>query len=369
MAELGSTSVGVVMKTVTHVGVDLAKDVIVVAAADQAGRVVQLRQFSFRAFGEWVVNLPPCTIGMEACGSAHYWARRLASYGHTVRLIAGEIVHPFRKSRAAKNDRNDAQAILTAVRQPDMRYVTVKSVDQQAILAWHRMRQGWVEERTTMINRILGLLAEFGVWIPRSSEALLRALPRLSQDETLPERMRALVSLAADQLRSLGDYVTSCEQEIHAHAKQNVEARRVSELMGLGPITSSAIIATVQSVKDFRNGRQFAAWLGLVPRQSSSGGKQRLGTISKRGDTYVRGLLTQGARAALRIAVQRRLDKRTRLENWMVDLQRRAGYQKTLVAVANKNARMIWAVLAKGERYDPNAWQRFGSQTVPVHAN
>jgi transposase len=181
------------MTDITHVGVDLAKDCIVIAAADSTGVSKLVRQCSFRLFGEWAAKLPPCTIGMEACGSSHYWARRLSSYGYTVRLIAGEIVHPFRKSRAAKNDRNDALAILTALRQPDMRFVSVKTVDQQVMLAWHRMRQGWSEERTTMINRIRGLMAEFGIWMPRSSEGFKRSIRAALDADTLPGRMRTLM--------------------------------------------------------------------------------------------------------------------------------------------------------------------------------
>ena len=167
------------MNKITTVGVDLAKDVIVVCAADADGHAVFFRQFSFHGFGQWAAKLVPCTFGMEACGSSHYWARRLASYGHTARLMAAEFVVPFRKSKGAKNDRNDAQAILSAVRQPDMRFVGVKSIDDQAVLAWHRMRKGWSDERTALISRIRGLMAEFGVWIGRSPESLMRALPLL----------------------------------------------------------------------------------------------------------------------------------------------------------------------------------------------
>ena len=346
------------MNEITTVGVDLAKEVLVVCAGDAAGRPVYCKQFSFSGFAAWAANLPPCTFGLEACSSAHHWARFLNGRGHTARLMAAEFVAPFRKSKAAKNDRNDAQAVLTAVRQPDMRFVTVKSVEQQAMLSWHRMRQGWSDERTALVNRVRGLLAEFGVWLGRSAATLTRALPRWVQEDTLPARLRAVLAEAIEHLQQLDDRIEQCDREIHAHAKHSEAAQRISALTGVGPITASALVATIADARDFRNGRQMAAWTGLVPRQSSSGGKQRLGVITKRGDTYLRGLLTQGARSALQTALTQSLDKRSRLQHWIVALHGRAGYHKTLVAIANKHARMIWAILAKGESYDPNAWQR-----------
>jgi transposase len=346
------------MNEITTVGVDLAKEVIVMCAGDATGRPVYCKQFSFSGFGAWAANLPPCTFGLEACSSAHHWARFLGDHGHTARLMAAEFVAPFRKSRGAKNDRNDAQAVLIAVRQPDMRFVTVKSVEQQAMLSWHRMRQGWSDERTALLNRVRGLLAEFGVWLGRSAPALMRALPRLVQEDPLPARVRAVLTEAIEHLHLLEARIEQCDREIHAHAKHSEAAQRISALTGVGPITASAVVVTVSNARDFRNGRQLAAWTGLVPRQSSSGGKQRLGVITKRGDTYLRGLLTQGARSALQTALTKSVEKRSRLEHWIVALHGRAGYHKTLVAIANKHTRMIWAILAKGEHYDPNAWQR-----------
>lgn len=255
-------------------------------------------------------------FGMEACSSAHHWGRRLTSYGHTVRLMAAEFVKPFRKSQAAKNDRNDAQAIVTAMRQPDMRFVSVKTVDQQAVLAWHGMRKGWSDEKTALMNRVRGLLAEFGVWLARSPEALMRALPKLMEDEDIPHRMRPLLMAAQSEIRRLDERIESCAREIQAHAKQSDEAQRIEALMGVGSITSSAVVATVSSARDFKNGRQMAAWLGLVPKQFSSGGKTSLGRISKRGDTYLRSLLFQGARSALLAAARKAPDKRARLQ-WL----------------------------------------------------
>lgn len=352
------------MNQIATVGVDLAKAVIVVCAADREGHVLFFKQLSFNGFAQWVATIPACTFGMEACGSAHHWGRRLTTYGHTVRLMAAEFVKPFRKSQGAKNDRNDAQAVLTAVRQPDMRFVTVKSVEQQAVLAWHCMRRGWSDERTTLINRMRGLLAEFGIWLAQSPEALKRSLPRLLEDDVLPTRMRTLLSVAREELRDLEERIELCEVEIRAHAQQSEEARRIEAIIGVGPMTASAVVATVTNAGDFKNGRQMAAWLGLVPKQFSSGGKTSLGKITKRGDTYLRGLLTGGARSALIAAMRRPPDKRTRLQHWMMEARLRLGFYKTLVAIANKHARMIWAILAKGEAYDADAWKRCMPQGV-----
>jgi transposase len=347
------------MNEITTVGVDLAKEVIAVCAADRAGRIVFTRIFRREAFAAWVVRLPPSVFGLEACGAAHHWARWLTSHGHTPHLMAAEFVKPFRKSRAAKNDRNDAEAVLTAVRQPNMRFVAVKSVEQQAYLSWHRMRQGWSEERTALINRLRGLLGEFGVWRGRSAEVLTRALPALEHDEALPLLVRRLLSEARPHLARLDEAIAGCEVEIKNHIKGNEVAKRLTAISGVGPLTAAAVLATVTDARDFKNGRQFAAWQGLVPSQDSSGGKTRLGQITRRGDTYLRGLLTQGARSALQVALTKDPLRRTRLQAWIVQLDARVGYHKTLVAIANKHARMIWAILAKGEDYDPDAWRRW----------
>ena len=355
------------MNEITTVGVDLAKEVIAVCAADRSGKTVFTRVFRREAFAAWAVQLPPCGFGLEACGAAHYWARWLASHGHTPRLMAAEFVLPFRKSRAAKNDRNDAEAVLTAVRQPNMRFVAVKSVEQQACLSWHRLRQGFSEERTALINRVRGLLGEFGVWRGRSAAVITAALPALEHDEALPLRVRRMVTEVRQHLTRLDAVIAGCEVEIKSHVKDNVAAQRLSAITGVGPLTAAAVLATVTDARDFKNGRQFAAWQGVVPRQDSSGGKSRLGRITKRGDSYLRGLLTQGARSALQAALIKEPPRRTRLQCWIVQLHARVGYHKTLVAIANKHARMMWAILAKGEAYDPDAWRR-GTRTAPTSA-
>jgi transposase len=213
-------------------------------------------------------------------------------------------------------------------------------------------------ERTALINRVRGLLAEFGLWFNRSPNKLLRALPELADSPSLPAGLKPLISQAREQISVLDQRIEACEREIRAHAKASPDAQRISAVIGIGSITSSAAIATAAHPTDFRNGRQFAAWLGIVPKQRSSGGKDRLGAITKRGDAYLRGLLTQGARSTLQVALKRPPEQRSRLEHWIVALHNRVGYRKVLVAIANKHARIIWAILAKGEDYDPNAWQR-----------
>ena len=349
------------MNQITTVGVDLAKELIVVCAADTSGRTLLFKQFGFRGFAEWAANLPPCLIAMEVCSSSHFWARTLQSLGHRPKLLAPDLVAPFRKSKGAKNDRNDAQAILIAALQPDMRFVSVKSVEQQSILACHRMREGWKSERTGLINRVRGLLAEFGVWLGRSPQNLARSLPRLIQEDDLPARVRALLVQAQQHLERLETLMEQCELDIAEHARHSAAAQRLCKLNGIGPITASAIVALVGNARDFRNGRQMAAWAGLVPKQSSSGGKDRLGKITKRGDTYLRGLLTQGARSTLNAALARAPDKRSHLEHWIVALRQRVGYHKSLVAIANKHARICWAMLARQESYHPNRWPRQAS--------
>jgi len=242
------------MNEITTVGVDLAKDLIVVCAGDRSGRTLFFKQFGCAGFAAWAANLPPCTMGMEACSSAHHWARVLAAHGHQPKLMAAEFVKPFRKSQGAKNDRNDAQAILSAVREPNMRFVSVKSLEQQSILACHRMRQGWHAERTALLNRTRGLLAEFGIWLARSSRALYRALPRLSQDEAVPARVRALLGQAHEHLQQIDAQICRCEAQIRLHAKQSECAQRLTALSGIGPITASALVATVANPVTFATG-------------------------------------------------------------------------------------------------------------------
>lgn len=344
---------------ITTVGVDLAKDIITVYVQDAHRHFVLSRNFRFKEFSAWLVQLPEgCVVGMEACSTAHYWGRRMQEMGLQPRLMAAEFVQAFRKSKSAKNDRNDAEAIAIAVRQSGMRFVAVKNVEQQSRLAWHRLREGWKEERTALINRCRGLLLEFGFPIARGTAAFQRGLKSGLQEQTLPDRLRRLLSQIEDQLRQLEQQLALCDREIAQAARDDEAARRVQAVAGVGMITADAVCASVGNAHDFKNGRQFAAWIGLTPRQYSSGGKTRLGRISRRGDAYLRSLLVQGARSTLQAALKRAPDKQNRMQQWIMRLYGRVGYHKTLVAIANKHARQLWAMLAKGETYDMNAWQR-----------
>jgi transposase len=304
---------------------------------------------------------------MEACGSAHHWGRWFAGRGHTARLIAAEFVVPFRKG--GKNDTADAEAVAIAARQPTMRFVPIKTVDQQAILAWHSARQGWKEERTALLNRLRGLLAEYGVVIGRSATRFLVALSELIEDSRLPDAVRALLLEAREQFAALHARLARCDAQIAAHARNSPTAQRAAELLGVGPVTASALAAMVPDANVFRSGRQFGAWLGLAPRQHSSGGKTRLGRISLRGNVYLRTLLIQGARSTLQSAINTDPARASRLQRWIFELYARKGYYKTLVAIANKHARMLWAMLAKDQRYDAAAWQRHPLNQPPLAGN
>jgi transposase len=351
---------------ITTVGVDLAKDIITVYAQDVHGHFVLSRNFRFKEFSAWLVQLPEgCLVGMEACSTAHYWGRRMQEMGLQPRLMAAEFVQAFRKSKSAKNDHNDAEAIAIAVRHPSMRFIAIKNVDQQSRLAWHRVREGWKEERTALINRCRGLLLEFGFPIARSAAAFQRGLKTCLQEEILPPNLRRLLAQIEEQLRQLDHQLALCDREIAQSARDDEAAKRLQAVAGVGTITADAVCASVGNAHDFRNGRQFAAWIGLTPRQYSSGGKAKLGRISRRGDSYLRSLLVQGARSTLQAAIKKAPDKQSLMQQWIIRLYGRVGYHKTLVAIANKHARQLWAMLAKGETYDLNAWQKYAIGEMP----
>lgn len=329
------------MGNVTTCGIDLAKNVFSLHAVDGAGTVVLRKTVSRARLVEVVAQLPACVIGLEACSGAHEWARRFMAYGHTVKLMAPKFVVPYRKS--GKNDGNDAEAICEAVSRPSMRFVPVKSIEQQAVLTLHRVRLGFVEERTATINRIRGLLAEFGVVLPqRALEVRRSAAATLDQLPTLAGR--ALSDLLA-HVRILDERVAEHERELEQHARRDERARRIQKLSGVGPISASAMVASVAEAHEFKNGRQFAAWLGLTPKQYSTGGKSRLGRITAHGDPYLRTLLIMGARSMLQTAL-RRTD---RLARWALSVRARRGYHRACVAIAAKHARIIWAMLSKNE--------------------
>lgn len=327
------------MEQVTTVGIDLAKRVFALHGVNRAGQVVLRRTVRREQLLEVVASLPPCRIGMEACAGAHEWARRFAALGHEAKLMAAKFVMPYRKN--GKNDGNDAEAICEAVARPNMRFVPVKSAEQQALLALHRTRQGFIIERTAIINRIRALLTEFGTALPQRPEVVRRQA--LTSAEALPHLARRMIEDLRAHLTLLDQRIMAYDLELEAQAKASEPARRLMQIRGIGPLTALAIVATVGDARDFKSGRQFAAWLGLTPRQHSSGGKSRLGHITKRGDAYLRGLLVQGARAAYHTAA-RHTD---RLSCWAVSLHARRGYRRALVAIAAKNARIAWALLSK----------------------
>jgi transposase len=329
------------MGQVTTVGIDLAKRVFSLHGVDGAGAVVLHRTVRRDQLMEVVAALPPCVIGMEACSGAHEWARRFQGLGHTVRLMAPKFVTPYRKG--GKNDGNDAEAICEAVARPSMRFVPVKSAEQQAQLALHRVRRGFIIERTATINRLRGLLSEFGVVLALRSVTVRRQAAQAA--EALPELARRAIGDLLEHLRLLDGRIVAYDREIEAQARLSEPAQRLRKRRGIGAITASAVVATVGNAREFRNGRQFAAWIGITPRQHSTGGKARLGHISKQGDSYLRGLFVQGARSVLHTAAGRQ----DRLSRWALELQARRGYYRTLVAIANKNARVAWALLAKNE--------------------
>jgi len=327
------------MEQITTVGIDLAKSVFSLHGVDASGKMVLRRTVRRDRLVETVASLSPCLIGMEACSGAHEWGRRFQEYGHTVKLMAPKFVAPYRKSD--KNDGNDAEAICEAVTRPSMRFVPVKSVEQQALLALHRVRQGFVVERTAIINRLRGLMTEFGVVLALRSVTVRRQAAQGA--EALPELARGAIGDLLEQLRRLDERIEAYDKQIEAQARLSESARRLMKIRGIGATTALAIVATVGNAREFKNGRQFAAWIGLVPGQYSTGGKARLGHISKRGDAYLRNLLVQGARSVLQTASQHS----DRLSRWALELQARRGYYRTLVAIANKNARIAWALLAR----------------------
>lgn len=339
---------------IVRVGVDLAKRVIQVHAVDSAGHVVAAKMLARDRFIAWCAQLPPgCIVAMEACSGAHHWARRLRALGFDARLIAGHFVGPYRmQGKCGKNDANDAAAVCEAASRPSMRFVPVKTPEQQALTALHRLREGYKEERTSCINRIRGLLAEFGLVYAQRPEVLRRGLAETLEDGTneMPGLVRMAIQQAYQHWIEIERQITWCDERIAAHVRSSEEARTAMQLCGVGALTASALVACVGDFTQFKSGAQFGSWLGLVPSQNSSGGKASLGGITRRGDNYLRTLLIQGAKAAMRTAHK----KDDRISQWLVQLTARVGWQKAVVAMANKNARILWAVLSRKQRFDAN---------------
>jgi transposase len=333
-----------VLKTV---GLDTAKHVFQVHGVDAGGRPVLRKRLRRSQIPDFFANLPKCVIGMEATQGAHYWSRVIGSFGHEVRLVAPQFVKPYLKGQ--KNDARDAAAICEAISRPEMNFVPRKSVEQQDLQALHRIRSRLVGSRTQLGNQIRGLLAEYGVILPLHLNQVRRNLPTLFSEDhpLLTSFSRELFASLYEELCALDERIQAMEVRIQRVFSTNDRCQRIAAIEGVGPLTATAIVAAVADAGVFRNGRQLAAWLGLVPRQHSSGDKQRLLGITKRGDPYLRTLLIHGARSV----VFRASGKADSRSQWIAEKQRKLGTTKACVAVANKNARIIWALLAKNEAY------------------
>ena len=332
---------------VTTLGIDLAKNVFQVHGIDQHGKVMLKKQLKRAQMAPFFINLPPCLVGIEACGSAHHWARKMQTMGHTVRLMAPQFVKPYVKTN--KNDAADAEAICEAVGRPNMRFVPIKNVEQQAFLALHRVRQGFVKARTAQGNQIRGLLAEFGIIIPQGINNIGSRVPELIEDagNELPGVFCILVQRLLDHLKEIDRQVDELEAQIQAWHRNSGLSTKIAQVPGIGPISASALVASIGDAKNFDNGRQLAAWLGLVPKQHSTGGKFNFLSISKRGDTYLRTLLIHGARSVIYHAA-----KKPESCSWVSAVVNRRNKNVAAVALANKNARIVWALLAHDRRYE-----------------
>jgi transposase len=329
---------------ISTVGIDLAKNVFQIHGADERGNKLFNKQLQRKQVMKFFAKLPLCLIGMEACGGAHFWARKLQQMGHTVKLMAPQFVKPYVKTN--KNDAADAEAICEAVTRPSIRFVPIKNGEQQAILSIHRARQGFVKARTAQANQIRGLLTEYGIIIPQGIVNITKKIPEILEDakNELPSYFRQLLRRLTDHLKVLDQQVSALDLQIQTSHKANEASVKLAKIPGIGPITASAMIASIGDAKCFKNGRQLAAWLGLVPRQHSSGGKSILGGISKRGDSYLRTLLIHGARSVA-------TSQRTATHFGAINLVERRNKNIAAVALANKNARIIWALLTQNREY------------------
>ena len=335
------------MSKVTTVGLDLAKSVFQFHGADEEGRPVLRRKLRRRQVLDFFAELPPCLIGLEACASAHHWARELQDLGHEVRLIPPQYVRPFVKTN--KTDASDAEAICEALVRPTMRFAAVKSAEQQSVLLLHRARELLVRQRTMLINALRGHCGEFGIVVAQGAPKVANLIEIIEdpEDTRIPTLARAALDALIAQLRGVQAEVLGLEKRLKAWHRSNEASRRLEAIPGVGMITATALVATIGDGSQFHSGRQLAAWLGLVPRQYSSGGKERLGRISKRGDGYIRRLLVHGARADLRWSRRRKHERSA----WQESLLVRRPTNVVLVAMANKTARIVWAMLSRDEAF------------------
>ena len=334
------------MKNIKVLGIDFAKNVFQIHGTDAKGKCVLKKRLSREKLPAFIATLPPCLIGIEASTGAHYWARLFASMGHTVKIMAPQFVKPYVKSN--KNDRNDAGGIAEAVTRPDMRFVAIKNIEQQDVLFSHRARELAIKQRTAQANQLRGLLAEYGIIIPKGIRYIKNMMQILEDNRNkLTIKSNEIFIRLYEQFKIYDAQVTIYDKEIEYAAKQDVKCREIMKIEGIGPLTASAAVATIGDARLFKNGRELSAWLGLVPKQHSSGNTIRLSGVSKRGDRYVRTLFIHGARSVVK-RCENKSDKRSL---WIADKKRRSGYNKASVALANKNARIVWAILATGECY------------------
>lgn len=329
-------------------GIDIAKNVFQLHGTDENGEVILKKRVSRRKLLETLESLPPCLVGMEACGGAHYWARTIQEMGHSVKLISPQYVKPYVKTN--KNDANDAEAICEAVTRPHMHFVAIKSKGQQDIQMLHRIRSRLVRDRTSLANQIRGLLMEYGLVIPQGMGRLRSDLPEIIKDldNTLSPVARDLFQDLYDQFLALLDKCRAYDLQVIKLCRSIAICEILTKIPGIGPLTATAFVSSVGDPSIFKNGRQCASWLGLVPRQSSSGCKQRLLGISKRGDKYLRSLLIHGARSI----VPRLVNKKDALSLWVTKIRERRGFNKACVALANKNSRILWAMMSRGCEYE-----------------
>lgn len=336
--------------SVTTLGIDLAKNTFSLHGVDAHGKAVLRKTLTRAKLMPFLAQLPPCRIGMEACSGAHHWARQLTTLGHQVGIMAPKFVIPYRKG--GKNDGNDAEAICEAVARPAMRFVPIKSAEQQAITCLHRIRQARIKERTATVNQLRGLLSEFGLIMPQGRYPAMHQIPDLLEDAEngLPMLARRLLHDLYQRLQGIHAEVLAYDRELEHLAKASSTVQQLMSIPGVGAVTATAVLASVGDARQFQNGRQFAAWLGLTPRQYTTGGKIRLGRITKQGDAYLRTLLIHGTRAVLATLGE----KQDRLSRWIRELIARRGYKRATVALAAKNARILWALMAHGESYQVN---------------
>lgn len=332
---------------ITTIGLDIAKSVFHLVGVDKAGKLIKKKMLRRKDLLPFVAKIEPCLIVMEACGGASYWAREFEQFGHVVKLIAPQYVVPFRQGN--KNDYNDALAIAEAAQRPNMRFVKPKSVEQQDVQLLHRMRERLTKQSTALINQVRGMLAEYGIVMTKSKSAFKAQLPDILIDEanTLTTKGRAIFYQLYDEVIDIEKRLKSCDTQVLNETQNNVICQRLQTIPGVGPVTATAIYAAVGDGKDFSNGRHFSAWCGLVPKQHSSGGKDNLLGISKRGNAYLRTLFIHGARAVLRHSGS----KSDKLSCWAIQLAERRGFNRACVAVANKLARMSWVIAAREEEF------------------